>query len=205
MKVLTEENRQKVSDFLNNLHADIDITNYVNCEDLEVEDFENDMFEKILEVLNNNNGFEQEVIYYASAMDYLRENDNSLRESLQLAHDMGFETDKLSSEILASILKTENVTEEFYELKDDINTFFSELYDELETFTRICAVTGEEMNEGWHIDGSYFKYQKDADKFAQTIPNEENPEKGNYKDFEELYNSCEDSNFCYYTEWEDED
>jgi len=75
-----------------------------------------------------------------------------------------------------------------------------------EKFARVCDITNEGMNEGWFINDMYFKYQKDADLHAQTIPNEENPENGNYKNFEELYESCEeDTDFCYWTEWEVEE
>lgn len=74
-----------------------------------------------------------------------------------------------------------------------------------EKFARKCSVTGEGMDEGWMIGGLYFKYKKHADAHARTIPNEEKPEKGNYKSFKELYNSIGedgDSDFCYWTEWE---
>jgi hypothetical protein len=74
-------------------------------------------------------------------------------------------------------------------------------------FARICTATGEGMNEGWFINDNYFKYKKDADAYSQTIPNEENPENGNYKNFDELYNSLkeEDNDFCYWTIWDNED
>jgi len=132
MKTLNEENRQKVTEFLRGLHTEIDPTDYINVEDLEIEDFQNDIFDTICDTINDNNGFDQEVIYYASAIEYLRENDPSLRESLEIASEFGFDPKNLNSEILASLLKTQNVTEEFYELRDEVNSFFSELYDELE-------------------------------------------------------------------------
>ncbi len=80
------------------------------------------------------------------------------------------------------------------------------LTDKGTTFARKCSVTGEGMNEGWMIDGEYYKYKKDADAKAKTIPNEENPEKGNYKNFKELYESMDEDNndFCYWTQWEEE-
>jgi len=62
-----------------------------------------------------------EIIYYASAMDFLRENDTSLNHSLSLAHDMGFTCDNLNSEKLATIL-----------LQDMINDELSEFLNELE-------------------------------------------------------------------------
>ena len=132
MKTLNEDNRQKVTEFLRGLHTEIDPTDYINVEDLEIEDFQNDIFDTICDTIQGNNGFDQEVIYYASAIEYLAENDPSLRESLEIASDFGFDPKNLNSEILASLLKTQNVTEEFYKLRDEVNSFFSELYDELE-------------------------------------------------------------------------
>ena len=131
MKTLNEENRQKVTEFLRGLHTEIDPTDYINVEDLEIEDFQNDIFDTICDTIQDNNGFDQEVIYYASAIKYLAENDPSLRESLEIASDFCFDPKDLNSEVLASLLKTQNVTEEFYELRDEVNSFFSELYDEL--------------------------------------------------------------------------
>ena len=47
--------------------------------------------------------YEQDIIYYGTAMDYLREEDCSLRESMQLAHDLGCDLANISSETLATI------------------------------------------------------------------------------------------------------
>ena len=63
----------------------------------------------------------EEVNYYLSAMDYLRENDPSLRESLELAEEYGFfdknTKTRLNSEILASLLKTKNNQINYEEIK----------------------------------------------------------------------------------------
>ena len=48
--------------------------------------------------------YEQEVIYYHTAMEYLMANDTSLKESLELAGELCLEVDSLSSEVLATIL-----------------------------------------------------------------------------------------------------
>lgn len=132
MKTLKQEQRTNVFNFLNSLNTEICITDYVNCEDLEIEDFENDFFDNIIELIQDNNGFDCEVVYYASAMDYLRENDPSLKESLELASDVGYELKNITSELLASLLKTENVRNDFNDLETEINEFFSELYVILE-------------------------------------------------------------------------
>tara|TARA_B110000285_G_scaffold213287_1_gene257488 strand:+ start:358 stop:744 length:387 start_codon:yes stop_codon:yes gene_type:complete len=47
--------------------------------------------------------YAEEIIYYNKAMEYLSEHDWSLRESLSLAHDFGFQIENLTSETLATI------------------------------------------------------------------------------------------------------
>ena len=47
--------------------------------------------------------YAEEIIYYNVAMEYLSEHDWTLRESLALAKDFGFEIENLSSETLATI------------------------------------------------------------------------------------------------------
>ena len=80
----------------------------------------------------DNNGFDMEVIYYSNAINYLRENDPSLKESLGIASEYGFELDSQSSETLASLLKSQNERENFIELESEINDFFSGLEEEEE-------------------------------------------------------------------------
>lgn len=47
--------------------------------------------------------FESEIIYYSKAMNYLMENDCSLRESLDLCADMGYSLENINSEFLATV------------------------------------------------------------------------------------------------------
>lgn len=127
MKALNNTQTEQIFEFLNGLNVEnLIITDYVNIEDI---DFEN-AYQSILDKLDDNGGFNVEIIYYGSAMDYLKENDPSLKESLGLAHEMGFSLDSLNSEILASLLASENARTEFYELDSEINDFFQTMYDE---------------------------------------------------------------------------
>jgi len=120
--------KTKIKNFLRELDTEVDVLNYIDIDNI---DFEN-AFDSIKDMIEDNNGFDFEVIYYSNAIDYLSENDPSLRESLSLAHEMGYTADNLSSEILASLLKTENVKNEFDELESEINDFFAELEEEEE-------------------------------------------------------------------------
>lgn len=82
------------------------------------------------EMLEDKSAFDVEVIYYHDAMEYLMENDNSLRLSIELAEDMGFEIGSVNSEMLASLLKSQKAREDWYDAEEEINEFFEEL-DEL--------------------------------------------------------------------------
>jgi len=69
---------------------------------------------------------EDEVIYYSNAMKYLSENDNSLTESLGLAHELGYTADNINSELLATLLQQQNLNEELSELNSQIEECFEE-------------------------------------------------------------------------------
>ena len=86
-------------------------------------------YDELTDALYDGGYFDQEVIYYASAMDYLREEDPSLSEALELAGEMGFDAGSLNSEILASLLKSERVKDQYFEMSSEIEDFFDELED----------------------------------------------------------------------------
>ena len=68
-----------------------------------------------------------EVIYHAVAMEYLSENDPSLNESMELAQDMGYEPKDINSELLASLLQTQDNQNSYDDLCDDIEGAIIEL------------------------------------------------------------------------------
>jgi len=63
---------------------------------------------------------EQEVVYYSVAIDYLKDNDPSLCDSLEIASNYGYELKNLSSEILASLLLQEDLMEELINFINEI-------------------------------------------------------------------------------------
>lgn len=80
-------------------------------------DNEDDIKEYILELINN-----EDIIYYSNAMEFLTENDISLKESLEIASEYGFELKDLNSETLANILyqrKLQDAIETDLEFIDD--------------------------------------------------------------------------------------
>ena len=128
MERLNQEQRERVAEFLKGLNISIDILNYVNPEDIDIEN----AYESILEALQENGGFNVEIIYYSNAIQFLQENDPSLKESLEIASEFGYSLENLNSEVLASLLASRQAEEEFYDLQSEIDDFFQDLCDELE-------------------------------------------------------------------------
>jgi len=87
-------------------------------------------FDDIYEAIENDRGFDVEIIYYRDAMEYLMERDTSLRESLEIAHEYGYTADNINSELLASLLASKECREEFMSYEDEITEFFNNLEDE---------------------------------------------------------------------------
>ena len=130
MKTNAQQTRtEKIESFFAELDKQIDlndnIINYVDVDEID----NDDAFTSIYEMIDENDGFNCEVIYYSNAIKYLQENDPSLQESLEIAAEYGYEVKNLNSEILASLLKSQNVRDEFLELRDEINEFFESLED----------------------------------------------------------------------------
>ena len=73
-------------------------------------------YEDFEEYLENSNVFDVDIIYYSTAMEYLAENDASLKESLELANELGYSLDNLSSEVLASLHASNKLREDFAEI-----------------------------------------------------------------------------------------
>ena len=120
---MSEEITKEIEDFLVNLNSEIDI---LCCVDIEEIDLDNP-YDSIYQMIDENDGFSGEIIYYANAMKYLTENDTSLQESLTIADEYGYKCKNLNSEILASLLCSQNIRDDFYDSKDDIEEFFDEI------------------------------------------------------------------------------
>jgi len=107
---MTKTQAEKISKLL----IDIDIE--VSADELE--DLEDQ--EKVYEYLDEHDHFNVEIIYHSNAIEYLSEHDNSLTESLALASDAGCTLENLNSEILASLLASQNTREAYNGIIDDI-------------------------------------------------------------------------------------
>lgn len=126
MKTLTRE--EQITEFLSNLDTEIKITNHLTDYDIEeLKNLQDAQAEWLFEHLEGLGAFNIDIIYYDKAMAYLLENDPSLTESLSLAEEMGYTAVNLSSETLASLLANRKATESFWEVQEEIETFFKEL------------------------------------------------------------------------------
>lgn len=89
-----------------------------------------DNFDQLWDAIEDNGGFNVDIIYYASAMKYLIENDTSLRRSLEVAQDYGYELKNLNSETLASLLASQDRRDEVWEHKAEIEQLLIEDEDD---------------------------------------------------------------------------
>ena len=120
----TQSTHKTIEKFLSNLQTEVDILNYINIEDID----HSDPYNSIYEMLQDNGGFNIDIIYFSDAINYLKEHDQSLSDSLEIAIEYGYTIDNINSELLASLLASRNAEESFYDLKSEIEYFFSDFY-----------------------------------------------------------------------------
>jgi hypothetical protein len=120
--------KTKIENFLSELNTEIDVLNLIDIDNI---DYSN-AYDSIYEMIDDCGGFDIEIIYSSNAMEYLSENDPSLCESLEIALESGYTLENLNSEILASLLSSQNARNDFYDLESEINDFFLGLEEEEE-------------------------------------------------------------------------
>ena len=96
---------------------EMDIMYYINADEVK-------SFDEVYEAIDNNSGFNVEIIYYTYAMEYLMARDPSLRESIGIAEEYGYTLKNVTSEELASLLASRECREEFMSYEDEITEFF---------------------------------------------------------------------------------
>ena len=67
----------------------------------------------------------EEVIYYHEAIKYLMREDASLSDSLDIASEYGYTTEQLNSELLATLLYQQRLTEQWYEIEEQVKELFN--------------------------------------------------------------------------------
>jgi len=71
----------------------------------------------------------EDIIYYSEAIKYLTREDASLYDSLNIASEYGYTTENLNSELLATLLYQQKLTEQWHKMEAEIKEMF---YDKLE-------------------------------------------------------------------------
>jgi sugar phosphate isomerase/epimerase len=104
----------------NGIDIDIDFPYYLNDADF-------DSADDIQSILEDNGCFEVEVIYHYNAMKILSEHDASLRRSMELASELGYEAININSELLASLLASDMLSDEWNNIYSDLEDFIIEL------------------------------------------------------------------------------
>lgn len=125
---MKDSNFDKVINLLEKSGCDIDFRYHLKNEDFTTAD-------DVRTILDDAGAFDQEIIYYSTAMKYLTEHDTSLNRSLQIAHDLGYELKNLNSETLASLLSSEITREEFEEVCSGLDELLTEIAEEEENET----------------------------------------------------------------------
>lgn len=126
-----ERNQDAVIEYLESLNIEnLYITDCISTDDID----EYTDFDSLTNLIDENSGFDVDIIYYSNAIEYLSNNDASLHESLSIAAEYGYSVDSLSSEILASLLASRNCRDEWHGYENDITNFLYSLdWDEEET------------------------------------------------------------------------
>ena len=102
---------------------DIDVMYFIDANEVK-------SFDEVYEAIDNDGGFNVEIIYYTAAMEYLMARDPSLRESIGIAEEYGYTLKNVTSEELASLLASRECREEFMSYEDEITEFFEMINDE---------------------------------------------------------------------------
>ena len=79
------------------------------------EDYTEKDVDTIYDDLTDSGFFHVEIIYYSVAINYLKENDSSLSESVELATESGYTLENINSELLASLHASEKRREDFFQ------------------------------------------------------------------------------------------
>lgn len=123
MKPQTQTKNQNLIKFLDTLNLDIDFNAFI-LDDDDINDFDD-----LQAILDDNNALSVDIIYYSEAIKFLAENDNSLKDSINLASELGYDIKNVNSEMLASLLATELLRNELNSYEGEINDYINELND----------------------------------------------------------------------------
>jgi len=114
----TQTNYEKLTDLIDD-YTGIYLPDYITEDDIEYEGIA--VAEDLFETLQDQGAFNIDIIYYHKAIEYLRDNDSSLTESLEIATELGYTTENLNSEILASLLASNKAMSNYWDIGPEID------------------------------------------------------------------------------------
>jgi hypothetical protein len=117
------ETKIHIENYLKNLKSEIYILDYVDIEEIDIEN----PYYSIRDMIIEYGGFDREIIYYSEAIQYLKENDPSLKDSIEIAINFGYNIKDINSESLASLLASEIAVKQFRTLQSEIEDFFIDM------------------------------------------------------------------------------
>jgi intracellular sulfur oxidation DsrE/DsrF family protein len=117
------QSKQRVIDFLQEQRINIDFEYHLKNADFETAS-------DIQDILEDSEAFNVEIIYYSNAINYLQKQDNSLRRSLDIASELGYNIERLNSEVLASLLASKETKEEFQNIYSELDELIDEIQRE---------------------------------------------------------------------------
>ena len=88
-----------------------DATEFMSLPD-ELEDYDT---HQIFDELQDNGFFNVDIIYYSKAIEYLKNNDASLSDSIEIATEYGYTLENINSETLASLHASKQRMDKFWE------------------------------------------------------------------------------------------
>jgi len=113
----------------------LDIYNHLEDYQLKaiIESEDEKPFDALVSILEESTIFSEiYIMFYASAMQYLTENDITLYRAMEVAEDLGYTPKQLNSELLASLLAADIAREELKKKETEFNNFIENLNDGLE-------------------------------------------------------------------------
>lgn len=115
------KSHEQITEFLKSIKIDnVDIIDYIYIDEID----HDNAAESIFEMVNDNGGFNVDIIYYSNAIEYLKRYDNCLTESIEIAIEYGYNLEDINSELLASLLASKNAMCDYWDYQDEINNFF---------------------------------------------------------------------------------
>lgn len=132
MNNFSEKQLLEIKSFFDSIQLEfLNVNDFVTDADWQAMNLK-DAYHEINNFLEYDDAFGIEVIYYTNAIEYLMKHDASLSRSLELANELGYTTENLNSELLASLLATRLTIEAFCECQETINEFFENLKSDYE-------------------------------------------------------------------------